>query len=130
MAKKSSKEEKGLLTTEQEAQFGVILDELVDFTKFKGFVWKLIEPFDHKLFASGIGLLDDTLGDKVPASLKPSAQQFVMAVINKDQEGIVTYGTLLLNMLIDIPKLTEEAEAIIIANMLTALVQIIFIKLT
>ena len=127
MAKKV-KEEKGILTAEEEQQFGVIVDGFIDFTKFKGFVWKMIEPFDHKLFASGIGLLDDTLGDKIPESLKPTAKQFVLAVLNMDQAGIVSHGTLLINMLIDIPKMTEDVEAILISSILTGLVQIIMSK--
>ena len=125
MSEEKMSEEKGLLTSEEEKQFGSFFDDLIDFTKFKGVVWNIVEMLDGKLFTAGITYLDDTLADNIPENLKPAAKAFVLAAIELDYEAMVTHGTELLNQLIDIPKITEDNEAIMISGVLQGIVAVV-----
>ena len=120
-----AEEEKGLLTAEEEKQFGQFIDDLIDFTKFKGVVWNVVEMLDGKLFTAGLTYLDDTLADKIPETLKPAAKAFVMAAIEQDWEAVVVHGTELINQLIDIPKISEDNEAIMISGVLQGIVAVV-----
>lgn len=116
----------GILTKEQEKQFANLLDEVIDFTKISSsVVWNFVEMFDGKLFEIGVGYLDDVLADKIPDEFKTISGQFVVACIEKDTNGIESYGTVLLNTLIDIPGLTEETEAIFFAGTLKGIIEAI-----
>ena len=103
--------ELGVITREEEAQIAQIIDDLIDFTKFKGFVFKIIELLDGKIFLEGISYLDNTLGEKIPEDFKPLVKAFILAVIAADAVAIVETGTELINVLVDIPNITEDNEA-------------------
>ena len=117
---------KGILSKDQEKQISRFLDELIDFTKFKGIIWNVVELADGKIFQVGISYLDDNFGDKLPAGIKEEAGNFLVAVIDKDQEKILLYGTHLINKLVDIPGITEDNEAILIGSILEGLIKAIF----
>lgn len=120
-------DELGLLTVEQEKQFGKFLDDLKDFSELDGFVWNIIELLDGKLYTSAIGYIDNTLGEKLDPELKPLAAQFVLEVIAEDLDpaAIAETGTNLLNAVLDIPNVSEEYEALMIAGILQGLIALV-----
>jgi hypothetical protein len=116
---------KGILSAAEEKQFAEFLDGLIDFTKFKGVAWKFVEMFDGKLFQVAVEYLDDNLGEKIPAHFKEDTNALVKAVIEKDVDKVQLYSARILNTLIDVPYLTEDAEAILIGAVMEGLVKVI-----
>jgi len=116
---------KGFLSAAEEKAFAQFLDELIDFSKFKGVVWNFVELVDGKLFLVAVEYLDDTLGDKLPAHFKEDAANLVKSVIAKDLNSIQLYSTRILNTLVDLPYLTEDAEAILIGTVIEGLIKVI-----
>lgn len=125
----------GILYPEEEKVFSKKIDALIDFTKFgkKGWMkWamKIVEAKDDDLFLSGIRYLDDKFGDQIKPEFKTTARQVALAVIGEDLDSFKIYAPILVNQLVDIPKLPEETEAIIIAAVLQGIISALETKLT
>jgi hypothetical protein len=86
---------------------------------------KFVEMFDGKLFHVAVDYLDDNLGEKLPAQFKEDTNALVKAVIEKDVDKVQLYSARILNTLIDVPYLTEDAEAILIGAVMEGLVKVI-----
>lgn len=128
-------EEKGILTVAEQKQFGKIADSLIDFTKFKGekrwvnIVLTLMEKKDDDIFTAAIKFLDDRYGDKLPVDLKPIASGVAKAVLNKDKDALAANSAALIDALVDIPKVSDEAEAVIIAAIVKGILDALQLKL-
>jgi len=125
----------GILYRDEQKAFSVKCDALIDFTKFgkKGWVkWamKIVEAKDDDLFSAAIGYIDDRFGEMIPADYKPVARKIALAVIAGDIIAFKESAPVLTNMLIDIPKMAEETEGIIIAALLRGLIDSFEVKLT
>jgi len=122
--------ELGILTKDEQKQFGKKIDALVDWNKFgagkKGVVkwaFKLIELKDDDLFSAMIKYLDDKYGEKIPINLKPTARKVALSVINDDYESFKMYSPMLLNDIFDIPSISEDTEAIIAKALVGGIVE-------
>lgn len=114
--------EKGILTAVQEKQLAVMLDDLV---KLKG-LWELVDGYVFKVV---ITLLDDTVVDKLKEDLKIKLAALVDAVMAKDVPLAEQLATDIINGLIDIPGLDEDAEGLIFAGIIELVVGAILTKL-
>lgn len=124
----------GILYPEEEKKFSKKCDELIDFTKFgdKGWMkWmmKIVEAKDDDFFLAGIKYIDNKFGDKIRPEFKTTARQVALSIINEDLDEFKLYGPLLINQLVDIPKIPEETEALIIAGALRGAVEALEVKL-
>lgn len=119
----------GILYVEEQKAFGKKADTLIDFNKFKGknrwvnIGLSLIEKKDDDIFTAGIKYLDDRLGEKIPVNFKPSARALALAVINEDKEAFSKAAPELIGLLVDIPNVTKETEAIVIGGLIQGIVQ-------
>jgi hypothetical protein len=115
----------GILTKAEEKQFAEFLDKLIDFTKFKGAAWHFVELVDGKLFQVAVEYLDNNLGEKIPPHFKEDSTLLVKAVLAKDADKVQLYCARILNKLVDIPYLSEEAEEVFISAVIEGLVRVI-----
>lgn len=121
----------GILYKGEQKAFGKKVDPLIDFTKLGGkkpkfwlkWVLALIEKKDADLFTKGIAVLDDKFGEKIPVDLKPVARKVALAFLDDNLVSLEAEGTILLNMIIDIPGLSEDTEALIIHGTLKGLIE-------
>lgn len=118
----------GILYEEEQKRFGVKVDPLIDFTKFKGdnrwvnLALTFAEKKDDDLFSALIKFLDDRFGEKIPVNLKPSARAVALAFLDDDLEAFEKNAPVLINLVVDIPKIPEETEAIIISGVLQGII--------
>lgn len=126
----------GILYKDEQKLFGKEVDALIDFNKFKSdnrwvnIGLTLLEKKDDDIFSALIKFLDDRFGDKIPVDLKPAARKVALAVINKDVLALKESAPVLLNQLVDIPKIPEETEAIIAVALVQGIVDAFTTKLS
>ena len=107
--------EKGILTSEQEKVLSEKLDEIV---KLKGF----LELIDGMVFRSLITFIDNTYVDKLAVDVKTKLAALVDAILDKDIETAENIATDIINILIDVPGLDEEAEGLLFKGVIQILV--------
>jgi len=105
----------GILTTEQEKKLASLLDDAI---KLKG----ILEFVDGFLFKAIIALVDDKYADKLKEEIKVKLSVLVDAVLANDIVLAETLATDLINSLVDIPGLDEEAEGLIFKGIIEILV--------
>jgi len=106
---------KGILTNEQEKVVAVIVDDAI---KAKGFL-ELIDGYLAKVL---IVVVDDQLVDKLKVELKAKLALVAEKLIAKDWDGAQAEVAELLNALVDIPVLEEDAEGLIFLGSIQVLV--------
>jgi len=107
--------EKGIFTTEQEKKLAVLLDDAI---KLKG----VLELIDGVVFKALITLLDDTAIDKLPEKIKSNLSELANAIMNNDVETSEQIATDLINELVNVPKLDEESEGLLIGALVRLIV--------
>ena len=113
--------EKGILTSVQEKELAGMLDEAV---KLKGF----LELIDGYVFKVVITILDDTLVDKLREDIKVQLAALVDAVMAEDVPLAEQLATDILNGLVDIPALDEDAEGLMFKGIIELIVGAILTK--
>lgn len=114
--------ESGILTTVQEKQLAEMVDNAL---KFKG-ILELIDGYVAKIL---ITYLDDKVLDKLKDELKVKLAALVDAVMAEDIELSETLAAEIINGLVDIPGLDEEAEGLIFKGLIEIAVGAILHKL-
>lgn len=114
--------ESGILTTVQEKQLAEMVDNAL---KFKG-ILELIDGYVAKIL---ITYLDDKVLDKLKDELKIKLAALVDAVMAEDIELSETLAAEIINGLVDIPGLDEEAEGLIFKGLIEIAVGAILHKL-
>ena len=114
--------ESGILTTVQEKQLAEMVDNAL---KFKG-ILELIDGYVAKIL---ISYLDDKVLDKLKDELKVKLAALVDAVMAEDIELSETLAAEIINGLVDIPGLDEEAEGLIFKGAIEIAVGAILHKL-
>ena len=114
--------EKGILTSEQEKQLSQIVDNVL---KLKGLL-ELVDGFLAKVL---ISLLDDVVVDKLKTEVKIELAALVDAVFANDVPLAEELAAQILNDLVDIPGLDEEAEGLIFKGAIELIVGAILSKL-
>jgi hypothetical protein len=107
--------EQGILTSEQEKKIASLLDDLL---KLKGF----LELIDGYVFRAVITFVDNKYADKLSVDLKTKLAALVDACLAEDIELAEQLATDLINSLIDIPVLDEEAEGLIFKGIIELIV--------
>lgn len=107
--------DKGILTTAQESKFAELLDKVVK-------VGGLLEFIDGYIFKALITFLDDKYADKLAVEIKEMLSKLIDAVLNEDVEGAEQIATDIINKLVDIPVLDEEAEGLLFKGVIEMLV--------
>lgn len=108
-------EEKGVLTLEQEKKIAELLDNLL---KLKGF----LELIDGYVFKAVITFVDDKYVDKLSVDIKAKLAELITAVMAEDVPLAEQLATDLMNMLIDVPGLDEEAEGLLFKGVIEIVV--------
>lgn len=98
--------EKGILTVVQEKKLSEILDSAV---KVSG----IFEFIDGYLFKILLTFLDDTYADKLSVEIKTELGQLADALMASDWDAAENVATSIINRLIDIPGLDEDAEGLL-----------------
>lgn len=98
--------EKGILTVVQEKKLSEILDSAV---KVSG----IFEFIDGYLFKILLTFLDDTYADKLSVEIKTELGQLADALMTSDWDAAENVATSIINRLIDIPGLDENAEGLL-----------------
>ncbi len=106
---------KGILTSAQESKFAELLDKVVK-------VGGLLEFIDGYIFKALITFLDDKYADKLAVEIKEMLSKLIDAVLNEDVEGAEQIATDIINKLVDIPVLDEEAEGLLFKGVIEMLV--------
>ncbi len=106
---------KGILTSAQESKFAELLDKVVK-------VGGLLEFIDGYIFKALITFLDDKYADKLAVEIKEMLSKLIDAVLNEDVEGAEQIATDIINKLVDIPVLDEEAEGLLFNGVIEMLV--------
>jgi hypothetical protein len=111
-------EEKGILTPEQEKKLAGMLDDII---KLKG----ILEMIDGLVFKALITFVDDRYADKLKEEIKLKLAALVDAVMAEDLPLCEQLAADIINTLIDIPGLDEEAEGLIFKGVIELLVGVI-----
>lgn len=98
--------EKGILTVVQEKKLSEILDSAV---KVSG----IFEFIDGYLFKILLTFLDDTYADKLSVEIKTELGQLADALMASDWDAAENVATSIINRLIDVPGLDEDAEGLL-----------------
>lgn len=107
--------EKGILTAVQEKKIAELLDNLL---KLKG----VLEVIDGHVFKAVITFVDDKYADQLSADIKTILSDLVDAVLNEDVENAELLASDLMNELIDIPGLDENAEGLLFKGVIEVVV--------
>ena len=107
--------DKGVLTTVQEKKIADLLDNAL---KLKGF----LELVDGYVFKAVITFVDDKYADQLSVDLKAKLSALVDAVLAENVELAEQLATDLINSLIDIPGLDEEAEGLLFKGVIELVV--------
>lgn len=107
--------DKGIFTNAQEKKLSELLDNVV---KLKG----IIELIDGYVFKVLITFLDDTFADKLSTDIKTKLAALADAVMNEDVDTAEQIVTDIVNSLVDIPGLDEEAEGLLFKGIVELLV--------
>ncbi len=121
----------GILYKVEQKAFGKKVDPLIDFRNLVSpdakfwmkWLASLAEKKDSDVFTAAIKVLDDKFGEKIPVDLKPVARKIALAFLNDNHVSLEAEGTALLNMIIDIPGVTENTEALIIRGVLSGFIE-------
>jgi hypothetical protein len=99
--------DKGILNREQEKAFARLIDDAI---KAKG----LVELFDGYAARAIIVIVDDELIEKLKLApgLKEKLGNLADAALAENVDDAEVIGAAILNMLVDIPGLDEDAEAV------------------
>lgn len=125
----------GILYKDEQKLFGKKVDALIDFTKFKGdnrivnILLSLVEKKDDDIFSALIKVIDDRYADRIPVNLKPAAREVALAVINEDKESFKEHAPVLIDLLVDIPRVSDESEAYVITGVVRGIVEAFEAKL-
>jgi len=111
-------QEKGILTVEQEKKLSELLDNVI---KLKGF----LELIDGFVFKALVTFLDDKFADKIKVEIKLKLGELVDAVLANDVEKAEVLAAEVINMLLDVPGLDEEAEGLLFKGIIQLLVGVI-----
>lgn len=98
--------EKGILTVVQEKKLSEILDSAV---KVSG----IFEFIDGYLFKILLTFLDDTYADKLSVEIKTELGQLADALMASDWDAAENVATSIINRLVDVPGLDENAEGLL-----------------
>jgi hypothetical protein len=96
----------GILTREQEKVLAGWVDDAI---KLKG----ILEIVDGYAARAVISIVDNSGLEKLPEELKVDLGELVTAAMDKDIELVEEKAALVLDSLIDIPGVDDEAEAIL-----------------
>jgi hypothetical protein len=107
--------EEGILTLEQEKKISQLLDELL---KLKGF----LELIDGYVFKAIITFVDNKYVDQLSVELKTKLAALIEAVMADDVPLAEQLATDLINSLLDIPGLDEEAEGLLFKGIIEIIV--------
>lgn len=99
-------DEKGIFTRDQEKFLGNVIDDAL---KLKGFL-ELVDGYVARVVVT---VIDDQLVDKLKADLKLKLAVVADAALKGDLEGAEDACADLINSLIDVPALDEDAEGLI-----------------
>lgn len=99
--------EKGILTSEQEKQLAVIVDEALDLKN------KLLELIDGFVFKALISTLDNKVLDKIREDIKSQLAELVDAILEEDLSLAEAICAQIINKLVDVPALEEADEELI-----------------
>ena len=119
----------GALTEQEEKQFAEFLDDLIDFTKFGGWIFWGIEKLDRKLFSGLISYLDNKYIDKAPEEIQGTINLLVKGVLANDVVAVEQSAAYLLNQVVNIPGISEEAESHFAIGLVRTLMEIIVSKI-
>ena len=107
--------EKGIFTLEQEKILTEKLDEVI---KLKG----ILEIIDGYVFKAIITFVDDTYDDRIKEDIKVRLALLADAVIKEDITESERLAASLINYLVDIPGLDEDAEGLLFKGTIEILV--------
>lgn len=107
--------EKGILTVVQEKKLAEILDSAV---KVSG-VWEFIDGYLFKIL---ITFLDDTYADKLSVEIKTKLSELADALMLNDVEAVEQIATDIINALINVPGLDEDAEGLLFKGIVEIIV--------
>lgn len=107
--------EKGIFTLEQERILSEKLDNVV---KVKG----VLELIDGYVFKALLTFLDDTYVDKIKEDLKVMLASLADAVLNEDIDEAEIIASEIINTMVDIPGLDENAEGLLFKGIIEILV--------
>ena len=96
----------GILTKQQEKVLAGWVDDAI---KLKG-ILELVDGYAARVI---ISIVDNTGLDKLPEELKSDLGELITAAMNKDVGLIKEKAALIIDNLIDIPGIDDEAEAIL-----------------
>ena len=99
-------DEKGIFTKEQEKFLANVIDDAL---KLKGFL-ELVDGYAARVV---ISVVDDQLIDKLKLEVKEKLAAVAEAALNEDIDAAEDAASDLLNFLVDIPGLDEDAEGLI-----------------
>jgi len=105
----------GILTREQEKVLAGWVDDAI---KLKG-ILELVDGYAARVI---ITFVDNTGLEKLPEELKVSLSELVTAAMDKDIETVETKAAEILDSLLDIPGLDDEAEALLFEGAVKILV--------
>lgn len=115
--------EQGILTSEQEAIIGKKIDLLLDFTKIKGL--GVLEVVDGLFFVQAIKFVDNKWGASLPEQYKETAGKLVIDLVAEDWKAVAEDAADLLDIIIDVPFVEDEAEAQLIHGIATMVLELI-----
>lgn len=107
--------DKGVLTVVQEKKLAEILDSAV---KVSG-VWEFIDGYLFKILLT---FLDDTYADKLSVEIKTKLSELANALMANDIEAVEQIATDIINALIDVPGLDEDAEGLLFKGIIEIIV--------
>jgi len=124
--------QKGLWSKDAEKGFSQFIDDKVDLTKLGKFGWAF-ESVDGFLVNQGITYLDNSYSDKIPAAFEPTyikiGKVFEEYKTNKELilSDFITHEEIavIVDTLIDIPKVSDETEAIFFAGIMKAIFDVV-----
>lgn len=124
--------QKGLWSKLGEKGFGQFIDDKIDLSKIKKVGWAL-ELADGFLASQGAAFLDNSYSDKLPVAFKPTfikiGKIFEEYTVDKNLvfSDFITSEELavITDTLVDIPKITDETEAIFFSGVMKALFDIV-----
>lgn len=110
-------EYKGIFTKQQEKAIAEAIDGAI---KFKG----LAEVIDGYMAKALVSVLDDSLLERINMSqeIKESLGRLADATIAKDVDTVEVLCSVLINDLVDVPGIDEDAEAVIFSGVVQIIV--------
>ena len=96
----------GILTKQKEKVLAGWVDDAI---KLKG-ILELVDGYAARVI---ISIVDNSGLDKLPDELKESLNKLVTAAIDKDLQKVEAEAIIILDSLLDIPGLDDEAEALL-----------------